>query len=390
MILPDPSFSEVFGTGTTYNPCVSFEEPGWLPPDRSALDFLSGGQLVALGGMPAVCARAVVTRRSVELLDAAGLSVPDDLRTYDSHESYRSVLRQLARGAGPVAMQHVHPERELAGRSYLVPPDVLSRLNNKANLGELVPADHVPPRTTLTPAALNEMTARAPVAIKAATDESTGGGYAVRVCRTSADVDQARQFFARCTAVVVEPLLTMEQNLCVQYSAAIDGEVRYIGTSEQVIDSNGRYAGNWLHRGTELPAAVELGRVIMERAVASGYRGFAGFDMAVTSLRRLLVFDLNFRTNGSTVSLLLLRSVEEILGPQVVRLRSWTTSKMFGQVADVVKRWVADGALLPLCVYDPGPATERGRETRLMGMVLGASRSEVREREARLRSALTG
>lgn len=153
-------------------------------------------------------------------------------------------------------------------------------------------------------------------------------------------------------------------------------------------DDNGCYAGNC--EGRDLPAAVELGRTIMEGGVARGYRGFAGFDMAVTSERMLFVFDLNFRTNGSTVALLLLRSLEERLGPQVVRLRSWSTTMAFGRVADVVSASVADCVLIPLCIHHHAGAATRTSVTRLMGMVLGASRSEVGAREARLRAALSG
>lgn len=117
----------------------------------------------------------------------------------------------------------------------------------------------------------------------------------------------------------------------------------------------------------------------------AGYRGFAGFDMGVDAAGQIWVFDLNFRLNGSTTGLLLLRAGFDQLGAPVMRTRSWTAGVGFADLARAVRAAAARGELLPFCLYDPGDGPTPGR---LGGAVLGRSRQEVCQRESDLAARL--
>lgn len=387
MILPTLTLSDVFGAGHVYNPSASFRSPGWLPTPRSVLDFLTGGQLSVVGQMTAVCHRRVSTERALDVLGDAGLAVPADLARYDSQESYRSLLVDLMRARRPIVLQHVHDEEELSPDACWVPPGLLRFLNNKANLGRLVPEDHVPEREVVSVDALvTGRTPHLPLVLKVATDLTTGGGCGVRICRSTADLVAAHQLFSSCSSVVVERFIEMTSNLCVQFVALADGEVRYLGTAAQVSDREGGYHGNWLDTVAEPPAlAIDLGREIMGRGMGAGYRGFAGFDMGVDTAGQIWVFDLNLRLNGSTTGLLLLRAGFDQLGAPVMRTRSWTAGVGFADLARAVRAATARGELLPFCLYDPGDGPTPGR---LGGAVLGRSRQEVCQRESDLAARL--
>lgn len=55
----------------------------------------------------------------------------------------------------------------------------------------------------------------------------------------------ATRFFAACQSVVVEEFLRVKKNFCVQFAKTIKGEIRYLGTTEQITNAAGIYVGNW-------------------------------------------------------------------------------------------------------------------------------------------------
>lgn len=79
----------VFGPGHLFSPRASFETPGWLSTDLAFRDFLTGGQLTVAGGLPVLASARVADPQGLDLLDRAGLEIPNDLRTYDDERSDR-------------------------------------------------------------------------------------------------------------------------------------------------------------------------------------------------------------------------------------------------------------------------------------------------------------
>jgi hypothetical protein len=115
----------------------------------------------------------------------------------------------------------------------------------------------------------------------------------------------------------------------------------------------------------------------MEKAIDLGYRGVAGFDVALTTEGELKVLDLNFRLNGSTAALLLYPSASKAFKSPVGRLQFLYGKASFAQLARVVREAIAARFFLPLCIYDPTASIEPRSSPSVCGIVLGQSRQEV-------------
>lgn len=384
---PTLTLGEILGTDLVYSPRASPNGCAWLPPSAAVLDGLTGGQLAVVGDMPVLCAAGVSSPEALGLLRDAGLPVPANLIRYADGADCLRRLAELSGSARKIVLQHVHPAADLAPEACWIPPATLSFLNNKRNLGELVPAPNRPERRILA----REHVAAAvspehlPVVLKAATDESTGGGLDVLVCLTPEQLERAAGYFNGCTHVVAENFVPIRRNLCLNYAVTRAGETIYLGCAEQVSDTEGRYHGNWIDAASQAPAdAVEAGRAVARAGAERGYWGIVGLDMAVTEDDRLLVFDLNFRINGSTAALLLARSVRETLGRPVLRMRSWRGTGTYGELLKAAYTALARDILLPLNSYDPTAGGEVEAPPRLSGLLLGRSREEVTECEREL------
>jgi hypothetical protein len=387
LLTPTITLGEIYGPELLFSPRASPNARSWLPRDEAVLDMLTGGQLTILGEMPLLCAAGVSSPEALGILRDAGFAVPVGLRSYSDAVDY---LRRVSEWSGRgrrIVIQHVHPVSEIPAQACWIPPSTLSYLNNKGNLARLVDARHVPVRRILPADGIRagHSFPNLPLVIKAVTDESTGGGLDVAVCRTAEDLERAAQFFTTCTHVVVEEFIPIARNLCLNYVVTPEGRVDFIGCAEQVSDTQGKYHGNWIDEGSAAPAAaVELGAGVARAGYALGYWGCVGMDMAVREDGHAVVFDLNFRLNGSTAALLLARSVHARLGHPVMRLRSWTGKGAYRDLLNAAYIAMGRGLVLPLNSYDPIAGGQPNAIPRMAGLIVGGSRGEVTEREKEL------
>jgi hypothetical protein len=384
---PALTFGHVFGTELLYSPRASPNACAWLPRDEAVLDMLTGNQLTILGGMPILCAAGVSSPEALGLLHDAGFQVPAAPRRYRNGADYLRLLSDVSRSGRKIVVQHVHPITELAPDSCWVPPTTLSFLNNKGNLAELVDAPHRPARRIVTTTRLMAGLSPAdlPVVVKAVTDESTGGGIDVLICGSSEELGRAAAYFGVCGRVVVEDFIKITRNLCLNYAVTAEGRITYLGCAEQVSDAQGKYHGNWIDAESEAPAvAVEVGVRVVRAGLVRGYWGWVGVDMAIGEDGRVLVFDLNFRLNGSTAALLLAESVRISLGSRVIRLRSWKGRCTYREMLNAAYTAMGKGLLLPLNSYDPVTGGQPHAPPRMAGLIIGGSRDEVKEREGEL------
>ncbi len=377
------TLEEVFGS-YVYCPRASPGACRWLRANAAILNAFTGGQLMVLGGMPVLCSAGVSTGPGLQLLRDAGLATPVELHRFHGAQDHLEQLRALTNTGRCVVVLHVHPPQELASEHSWVAPALLSWLNNKANLEALVPTGHVPQRAVMTPQTLERSLHATvmPVLLKAATDQTTGGGVDVRICRSEDDLQRAADFFADSEQVVVEEFLHIERNLCLNLAVLPDAAVRYLGAGEQVCDSDGRYHGNWFDARAQAPAAaVDLAIAIAATAAARGYQGLLGVDLAITVEGNIAVFDLNFRANGSTAALLLQESIAQRTGATVMRVRAWEGRSGYHGLLDTAYTAMNNGWLIPLVSYDPRLDGITDAPPRLVGLLLGDSREEVCERE---------
>ena len=258
------TFSAIYGDDKIFVGRSSPNATRWLPKGDITLDMFTTGLLTVLGDMPVLCAATVSTPAGLDLLREAGFHLPSAICRYVDVNDYMMIIRKMCAEGRVIVTQHVHPVDEIQPERSWIDPAVLSFINNKANLCLFVPDHHTPVRSIM-PAArlLRENNVRWPVVVKAATDESTGGGADVRICRCEDDMQEAAAYFEDCRYLVVEEYLDIQDNYCLSYFVSREGNVHYLGFAEQVSDEHGLYRGNWIDDRSQCPAdIVEMGKQI--------------------------------------------------------------------------------------------------------------------------------
>lgn len=383
----NPTLGDVYGPGHAYCGYAHPHARRWLPQDVGAIEAMSGSQLTVAGRAPVLCAARAAVPEGLALLQDAGLPVAENLLTFRDDDEYERMLRELCDRGVRIIVQHRHPADILPPASCWVDPNLLSRLNDKANLGEFVPAAWLPRRDVFDRAAFEwrPKWARFPFVLKAATAQSSGGGADVVICRNPDDYMRARCALADSERIVAEEWLDYERAYCLNYVIDGDGGVRLLGTAEMVSDHEGGYRGNWLGDGVSPdPATISSGLEVMRRGAAAGFRGLAGLDVAEIAKGTHYIFDLNFRLCGSSVPLVVFPGIRSATGATVARFRGWTFRGNYRELLCSARRAWSDGYFVPLASHDPGDRAEAGCVRRINGLLLGASRSDVEAAEKRL------
>ncbi|MDD2337664.1 MAG: ATP-grasp domain-containing protein [Geobacteraceae bacterium] len=392
---PTFTLDDFFGSEIVYCQRISPTACTWLPFDDMRKDTMTGGALSITGDMPHICSAAVSTPAAMQLIKDAGLPVPGkDLLRYTDKEDYIRLLQVLSRTGKKVAAQYLHDESELPEANCWIQPSLISFVNNKANLKALVDDGYLPRRAIVPFAELTSYLSRYPLpnVVKAVTEEPTGAGLDVIICETAADVSRAEKVFGVCAFVVVEEFLHIARNLCLNYAVTSEGEIIFLGCAEQICTRNGVYLGNWLGKNIEAPPeAVSVGRQIVQKGFTLGYSGLVGIDMAVLADGRIMVFDLNFRINGSTTPLLLARSAMETYGQPLIKLDRFVGTSTYRDMLDIIYGQLGKGKFVPIASYDPESGGYPGSQPRLIAMLLGETKDEIDEYKSELeRMGLAG
>jgi L-aspartate-L-methionine ligase len=385
---PILSMSEVYGPDRAYIPRAHEQGCQWVYPDPAMLDARTGGSLCIAGQMPTVCSAAALRPAGLELLAEAGIIISNSVRGYADGRQALEIAMQLARDGNKLVLQHVYPPGVIPDDAQSISPSLLSYLNNKRNLSELVPAAHLPPRRVVSyTAAFCAPRPAPPVVFKVATDMSTGGGVAIAVCRSVEEIDAAARRFSNCEQIVVESFLPIIRNPCLNYAVMPDGQVRYLGDADQDITGDYEYVGNWLQLESMLPKKmVEIGCAVAGRASGLGYRGILGIDLAILSDERIMVLDLNFRLNGSTAAVLLAPGIARAHGAGWLHLRRFVSREGYDVLIAAARSALRRGRLLPLATFDPQAAGIHDQRARIVAIVLGDSRDDIRAIEAEFSS----
>ena len=382
-LTPLVEIADVVGADKIYNPRQPYGTTGISPDGDAACDSLTGAHhLVAAGPLRVICHRDAASAAALELLALAGHAVQAEPLVYGSRAEYEALLAAAA--DGEVVYQHVHPSSEARPETYVVERDLLLRLTNKGRLHEFVAAEHLPRRRVIATGSIAGAVApdELPVVVKAACDESLGGGDGVRICRSEADVAAAERDFRVSPEVVVEEFLNVVSNWCVNFAIVPEEPVRYLGAAEQIVSSEGAYEGSRIGR-VALADVVGVGYSIAEAARDAGYRGIAGFDIVQTTDGRTAALDLNCRLNACTTALLLRYDLEEWSGRATMVAGDWETGLDDSGLLDRVSELVDRRVLVPTGSFLP-----RAGARRVWGIVLGDDRPEALAGAAHVRAAL--
>ena len=385
MIQPSRTLDSIYGPGLAYSGHAHREARHWLPRDPAARGAMTGGQVVAAGEMPMIVDVGVATPAGLDLLREAGLPVAPNLHAYREPDGYQPVLDALLAEGWRMVVQHRHPLHSLPREACWVDPDLLARLNDKAELASHVPPRWLPNRT------VHDGRAEAwpppggtyPHLLKAATPDSTGGGVDVVVVRDAAGALAARAALAGSPRIVAEDWLEASAFHCLNFILHRDGRIEHLGTAEMPQGGDGQYKGNWLGEGVEpgedlVAAAAE----VAAGGARLGFHGVMGMDAARLRDGGFRIFDLNYRLCGSTVPLLVHEAACARHGARVSRFRGWRhAGGDFAAMAAVARRWIRAGRLLPLATFDPAAGGVDGAP-RIGGLLLGADRADVAQAEA--------
>src|SRR5699024_6401798 len=113
-----------------------------------------------------------------------------------------------------IVLQHAFPEGAIPSERLWMDVGQLSYLNNKANLAALVRPENVPDRMVLDRRSYFGGYPALPIVLKVVTQQSTGAGKGVAVCRKQRDLDDAEKLFRNCEQIVAETLLDIVDNPC--------------------------------------------------------------------------------------------------------------------------------------------------------------------------------
>ena len=103
------------------------------------------------------------------------------------------------------------------------------------------------------------------------------------------------------TIIISEFIKNATQNYCVQFYVGKTGEITLIGTTSQLVTSEGYYLGGLIHyRETDMSKFFGMIAAIGQYAHQQGYFGIIGFDVLENQSGELYAIDANFRVNGST------------------------------------------------------------------------------------------
>ena len=336
---------------------VADDSRDWLPQSPTWCDRSSVSPLPLAGPLPIICHQAGVTPGALQLLRDCGLSVPEAITPYRDFDDLRGIVEGKVRSGRRIGITYTSRGLLAPAEAYVNHPALVADLNDKALLASLVPGEAVPARCVVDinelPRALRNWRGRLPLVLKASTRLGSGGGRDVVVCRCVNDVEDAYRRLARAERVVIEAFYIFTDTWCLHFGVGDGGPV-YCGASEQICDDAGVYHGNWCVQGAG-PAeeAIDMARHAAREGWRRGYRGFLGVDAGRTADGRWLVFDLNFRNNGSTSQVLLRHAVADECAALCTRFCPGVKfDGSFAAMLEALWRFHRRRELVPLLAFD--------------------------------------
>lgn len=350
MLKPKYTMREIYGD-VVFSARPAHENNPWMPSVEK-LNALSGRETL-IADVPVLVHEATQTDKARKLFQLAGLHFPEQPYAYDSKEDYDNILKKWSTEQKQIVLQYIHDADTVNRDAYWMDAELLNYLNSKAYLRDIVPDEYVPEREVVSSNQLAEALQHwdLPIVLKPGDETPTAGGYGVQICHTEAQLDVAKSLFTQegVDNVIIEKYVEEIANYSCQYAYSPKIGLQYLGTSVQITDDEGMYAGNVMV--SDVPEAViQAGLEIMQSGVDKGYIGVAGFDLLWTAEGEVRAIDLNFRLNGSTSMLMYADS----LGHPAAKFFTYDSVSPEHNEAfyNVLADFVAQGVLLPLSYYD--------------------------------------
>ena len=377
-----------FPTRTFLAPRVWEGAGRWFPSAPGTIEFVTGHSLSCAGRMPIISHRSTLSPSGLSAMADAGIQIAEERFAYSTREEYIDLVRSLCGQSLKAVTPFWTPEEVVRPEDMWINGQLLQYLNNKSNMSKLVPPHSLPRRETVScdaAEAIRKMVL--PKVLKVGTDLPNGGGEDMMICRLARHRNRATRRFDTGEDLVIEELLEITENYCVQYSVRADGSATYLGASTQICLPNGAHAGNLLDPTGQPPDQVlRLGDQIAAEGGRLGFSGIAGFDIVVTQDRRVLAIDLNFRLVSSTAQVLLHPRLSRERGLGASRLAFCTYPGRLDEMLKACRPGIDKGWIVPLATYDPAMAEHRGTHARCRLLLFGDTPAEIAENERLLYS----
>lgn len=343
------------------------------------LETITGHALGVIGRRPSVRHQACVTDEILAFLTDAGLPNSEDIRVYrNADQAERHADGLIAAGYrlfGPYPLR----DGRFPPQAQLVPPSLWRSLNSKANLGELVPSEHLATRWMWRDGEVLELPSGG-VYLKYGGTDPTGVGHCVRYCPDTDSFVRALDWFQAegcADQLVMEQAIDTDITWCANVSVTETG-CHYLGAAEQLLDAPGQQSGSMIDPNFPFPkAGIDLVIQIGEEARARGFLGIAGFDIGRAADGRLIVFDPNFRINACTSQVLLHPAASTRSGLGVSRSFHVTSKLAADELMSRLTPAIADGWLMPTRVIDGRWLGADAPPAACTGFVLGSTREEA-------------
>lgn len=185
------------------------------------------------------------------------------------------------------------------------------------------------------------------------------------------------------TIIVSEFIENVVQNYCVQFYVSKTGQITLIGTTRQLVTSEGNYLGGLINYRYDTSKFFDMIAAIGEYAHSSGYFGVIGFDVLENQEGQLYVIDANFRVNGSS-PLCLQRHTLLNLGKEVAKYSS--DYRMHGTLESILVNLKPELERKDLMILSALEKVKYGKiYTEIYGIVTGETIEEMQQIEQKLR-----
>ncbi|WP_071459615.1 ATP-grasp domain-containing protein [Bacillus massilinigeriensis] len=377
-IRPSISMEDIYGGNFIYNPKLYSHNYDHFSSDLLSLEALTGRELGVIGDMPVICHAGVATDESICLMEKAGLAPTPFLYTYRTEEEYKELLTQISQQHQKIIFQYPHPSNIASHAVSWIDPEIQAYLCDKRSIPDLVPPENTPFRKVMSIEEILQSNLEAPFVLKTGDGRPTSGGSGVLLVEDREQLAQIDETFGDLSNIIVEEFIRHEDNISVHYAADYNGNIIFLGISEQLVNKDGCFRGSWVT--TDVPAEwksiVKNGFKVMKNIVKKGYVGMAGFDVLISGSRHYFI-DLNVRFNGSTASLLLHDSIVERYGKAKLRFCNLEWEGEFDKLIPLLSKYIDQEQFIPLGLLDADFFPVKSKISKAVGIVLGHSIFDV-------------
>jgi hypothetical protein len=288
------------------------------------------------------------------------------------------LLKKLGKQNKKLIFQYPQPTDIVSPDLYWIDPGLLKYLCDKRSIPEIVPPENVPERRKMSLNQILEANPTMPIVLKTGDGRPTSGGSGVLIVEEEKQLHEIDESFGNLSEIIVEECIQYDENISVHYVVNKQGEINFLGKSEQIVDNEGCFRGSWITVDVDDKIAdiVATGFEVMKNISEKGYVGVAGFDVLIRGDRYYFI-DLNIRFNASTCGLFLYHDLQKKYGKDIVRLCNLEWSNDINRLIPVVENYMSKEQFVPLSLLDASYFPGENQASKVIGLVIGHSVQEV-------------